>query len=174
MINFHIRCCHSSSCAWCGQNPKVLGYQTNKNLCVTGISHFLSMKDDETYLQRGFSRNLTPWKVIANTFQRQVEQNNQSMRTKEQHIIKHKLSSAMTMRLAKNWQMESADVFATRGTLGPGSNAQTGEERKKKSRSSFRNGTLATPAGVVLASLELNLDNEFFVFVNGEELPLSG
>ena len=39
----------------------------------------------------------------------------------------------------------------------------------------FRNGTLAKPAGVVLASLELNLDNEYFVFVNdGEPLPLSG
>merc|ERR1711928_263589 len=36
------------------------------------------------------------------------------------------------------------------------------------------NGTLAKPAGVVLASLELNLDNEFFVFVNGYPLPLSG
>ena len=40
--------------------------------------------------------------------------------------------------------------------------------------SSFRNGTLAQPAGVVLADLELNLNNEYFVFVNGDPLPLSG
>ena len=44
----------------------------------------------------------------------------------------------------------------------------------QKVLSSSRNGTLATPAGVFLAALELDLDNEYFVFVNGEELPLSG
>jgi len=34
------------------------------------------------------------------------------------------------------------------------------------------NGTLALPEGVVLASLEIQLENQFYVFVQGEEVPI--
>ena len=98
------------------------------------------------------------------------------------------MPSATTMRLVKSRQTESTNVSAILATQAAAFNAQMGEKainlyftsysqlgfKVTLITSFFRNGTLAKPAGVVLASLELNLDNEYFVFVNGDPLPLSG
>ena len=50
--------------------------------------------------------------------------------------------------------------------------------QRKNSRQTIKyplpssNGTLALPEGVVLASLEIQLENQFYVFVQGEEVPI--
>ena len=74
----------SSSCAWCGQDPRSPGFQTNKHHCVTGITS-LSLPDTQTYVQQSFSRNMTPWKEIVSTFRRLVWK--QSVRKKRDAMI---------------------------------------------------------------------------------------
>merc|ERR1712130_134351 len=110
-------------CAWCGQDPKSLGFQTNQNLCV------------------------------AARFQQKFD----AVKGDCQHIPK--CDDNATCQQLPNGINKCVCNF---GYTGTGIQCADG------------NGTLATPAGVVLASLELNLDNTYFSFVNGEEIPLSG
>merc|ERR1712130_1024682 len=110
-------------CAWCGQDPKSLGLQTNQNLCV------------------------------AARFQQKFD----AVKGDCQHIPK--CDDNATCQQLPNGINKCVCNF---GYTGTGIQCADG------------NGTLATPAGVVLASLELNLDNTYFSFVNGEEIPLSG
>merc|ERR1719250_45768 len=113
----------NSSCAWCVQEPRSPGFQTNKNLCVTARfqQKFDAVKGDCQHIPKC-----------------------------DDNVTCQKLPNGIN------------SCVCNPGYTGTGIQCADG------------NGTLATPAGVVLASLELNLDNEYFVFVNGEEMPLSG